>query len=76
MFGSEGVERDPGVAGLLDIYRERLRQVFGDRLLDESRTLRNSKNSPLFELIFCVGSPSPRAVGAAKKIARHLIHNI
>lgn len=68
--------REPGVGALLDLYRDKLTEVFGDRLLNNSRTLRNSTNSPLFELIFCVGSPNPRAIRAAKRIARHLIKTI
>lgn len=76
LFGAEGVERDAGVDRLLEIYKQRLHAVFDGRLLKDSRSLRNSKNSPLFELIFCVGSPTPRAIRAAKNIARHLIQTI
>lgn len=63
--------RAPGVDGLLAIYRQQLEREFGDRLLDESRTLKQSTNSPLFELMFCAGHP--RGVEPAKRIARHLI---
>lgn len=77
LLGENGPQvRERGVGALLDLYRGKLAEVFGDRLLNDSRTLRNSTNSPLFELIFCVGSPSPRAIRAAKKIARHLIRTI
>lgn len=75
-FDPSGVERDAGVEGLVEIYKQRLATVFNDRLLEESRTLRNSRNSPLFELIFCVGSSSPSAIQAGKQIARHLIQTI
>ena len=44
---------------------------FSGRLLRESRTLTNSKNSPLFEFIFCAGHP--RGAGIAKGIAKYLI---
>ena len=65
--------RDPGVTGLLAIYKENLRKLFGARLLAESRALTNSNNATLFELIFCAGNPNPRAVGAAHRIAKHLM---
>ena len=76
LCGEEVIERERGVDGLLRIYKDQLRRAFGPRLLDESRTLRNSRNSPLFEFVFCVGSPSPGAIRRAKDIARHLIRNI
>lgn len=76
LFGQEASEREPGVDGLLEIYKDRLKGVFGARLLRESRTLTNSKNSPLFEFIFCVGSPSEKAIKAAKRIARHLVRDL
>ena len=76
LFGDEVMERERGVQGLLSIYKNRLREAFGVRFLNESRTLTNSKNSPLFEFIFCVGSPSERAIKAAKGIARHLVRDI
>ncbi len=74
LFGDEIVERTPGVQGLLEVYKDRLKGVFGTRFLSESRTLRNSKNSPLFEFIFCAGHP--RGASIAKAIARHLIERM
>lgn len=74
LFGHESVERNPGVHELLEIYKVRLKGVFGTRFLSESRTLRNSKNSPLFEFIFCAGHP--RGASIAKAIARHLIERM
>ena len=60
--------------GLLDVYKAQLRQAFGVRLLEDSRTLKNSKNAPLFEFVFCAGHPKGAII--AKKIARHLIKDI
>lgn len=57
---------------IVEIYKDRLRDVYGERLLKKSRTLKKG-NMPLFELIFCVGNMSPRAIDVAKKIARHII---
>ena len=71
LFGSSEQQRERGVEGLLRIYKGRLRTVFGSRLLRDSRRLTNSKNSPLFEFIFCAGHPRGRHV--AKRIAAHLV---
>jgi len=65
------MERDTGVEGIVTIYKRKLKGLFGERFLDESITLKNSRNSPLFEFMFCVGSPS--GIGPAKRIARHLM---
>ena len=74
MFGHIGHERDPGVNGLLAIYKRNLEQLFGNRFLNKSRTLKNSKNSALFEFLFCVGNPN--GVPVAKGIASHILRKI
>jgi len=66
-------EREAGVEKLINIYKGRLKKLFGDRFLDQSKTLRNSRNAPLYEFMFCVGSDTPKAIGIAKKIANHLL---
>ena len=73
LFGDPALVRAPGVDGLLNIYKEQLRETFGDRFLAESRTLMNSRSSPLFEFIFCAGNPADKAVRLAKRAAKHLI---
>ena len=65
--------RDHGVQGLISIYKEKLRSVFGDRFLEHSLKLKNSKNAVLYEMIFCCGSTSGRAIGASHRLARYLI---
>ena len=74
LFGEPDMERMEGVAGLLSIYKENLRKLFGNRFLDKSRTLRNSRNSPLFEFIFCVGNP--KGIGLAQRIAGHILEKL
>lgn len=74
LFGGSDMEREKGVDRLLSIYKQNLRELFGNRFLHESRTLRNSKNSPLFEFIFCVGSP--KGIGLAKRIAGHILEKL
>ena len=67
----QGNERDPGVDGLLNIYRENLKAIFDDRFMDKSRTLRNSRGGPVFELLFCVGNCN--GIRPAKRIANHIL---
>lgn len=74
LFGEPDLERMEGVGGLIEIYKQNLRELFGNRFLDKSRTLRNSRNVPLFEFIFCVGSPA--GIGPAKRIARHILEKL
>ena len=74
LFGTDEHERASGVNGLIDIYKSKLQSLFQDRFLSKSRTLKNSKNSPLFEFLFCVGNPS--GIGPAKRIAKHILDHI
>lgn len=71
LFGSEVHEREQGVNGLLEIYKNKLTDLFGDRFLHQSRPLKNSKNSTLFEFLFCAGNP--RGAPIAKRIAKHIL---
>lgn len=66
-------QRYRGSLGIVEIYKENLRNLFDERFMKESKTLKNSKNSPLFEFIFCVGSSNPKAISLAKGIAKHII---
>ena len=66
-------EREQGVKELRNIYKDKLFDLFGERFLQKSRPLKNSKNSVLFELMFCAGSPNPRATAIAKRIAEHIL---
>lgn len=74
LLGRRQERREPGVSGLLDIYRQQLRDLFGNRWLDKSGTLRNSRGTPLFELLFVVGNAA--GIGPAKNIAGHLLRDI
>lgn len=66
-------ERQKGTTGLLQIYKNRLRDLYGNRFMEDSRSLRTHTNTRLFELIFCVGNPGKKAIATAKRIARHII---
>ena len=74
LFDLLEVERDPGIMGLISIYKSNLKRLLGNRFLQESKTLRNSKNSALFEFLFFVGNPS--GIKPAKNIAEHILKNL
>ena len=65
-------ERPSGSQPIADLYRERLTGVFHS-VAPTSRTLRNSKNAPLFELIFAASNP--RGAGIAMRISSHILKN-
>lgn len=65
------ISRRPGTGDFVNLYKKRLRETFGARLLDKSPTLKNSRKSPLFELIFCTGNP--RGIDVSHRIAKYII---
>lgn len=71
--GEEEYQRYSGSLEIIKIYKKNLCNLFGKRFMEKSKTLKNSKNSPLFEFIFCVGSSSSKAISLAKRIAKHLL---
>ena len=71
--GQEEYQRYSNSAGIIEMYKENLRNLFGKRFMEKSKTFKNSKNSPLFEFIFCVGSSNPKAISLAKKIAKPIL---
>lgn len=77
LFSSSGLddqdERQKGTNALLQTYKNRLRELYGNRFLEQSTPLCTLTNTPLFELIFCVGNSRPEAIKAAKRIARHIV---
>ena len=71
LFKDETFVRESGKDSLLEFYKQQLTELFGDRFLKDSRTLKTSSNSPLFEFLFCAGSQ--RGASVAKRIAKHII---
>ncbi|MDD9884412.1 MAG: three-Cys-motif partner protein TcmP [Gammaproteobacteria bacterium] len=67
--------RDPGVDGIVKIYKGRLRSIVSGRFLKESHQFKNSRNSRMFELLFFAGSGNPNAINLSHKIANHLMKN-
>ena len=74
LFIEKEYERDKGVEGLSSIYKNKLTKLFGDRFLEKTRVFKNSRNSKIFEFIFCVGHK--KGVPIAKKIAEHIVGKI
>ena len=75
-LGDVKYRRVPGVDDFIAIYKKNLKNLFGNRFLNKSRSLRNSKNSTLFEFLFCVGSPKPKAIAPAKRIANYILEHM
>ena len=73
LFGESGVERGPGVEGLIRIYKSNLKGLLGNRFVNKSKTLRRG-DSPLFEFMFFVGHP--KGIGPATRIAEHLLKEL
>ena len=66
-------QRGSGGSQIPDRYRERLESVFAS-VAPTQRTLRNSNNSPLFELFFAAGNP--RGGPTAVRIADYLLSRL
>ena len=71
LFGEEFHQRDPGTAGISELYKDKLKKLCGDRFMETTKIFANSKNSPLFEFVFCVGNEA--GIGPAKRIAQHIL---
>ena len=76
LWGDAQSIRDRGTQGVWNLYQDKLRSLFGERFTGLSKRLMNSKNSTLFEFIFCVGSPSQGAIQLASKVAKHLVEGL
>ena len=74
LFEKRGVERKHGVKDIISTYKRNLENLFGDRFLQKSRTLKNSKNSALFEFLFSVGNS--RGIGPATTIAKYILEHM
>lgn len=74
LFGEPEFEREPGIDGLVRIYKEKLRSLLGMRFLEKHRDLKNSKNATLFAFMFFVGHP--KGIVPAGKIAKHILDKI
>ena len=71
LFGDVEHEREPGIDELLHTYKSKLAELFGERFMQQSRILKNSKNAPLFDFLFCVGNA--KGITPARRIAEHIL---
>ena len=71
LFGTSTPHSDPGVKGLLRVYRQQLQTLVGERLLSSSARLGPRKGPPLFELLFFAGNP--RGIRISHDIASYLV---
>lgn len=69
----ERLERASGSGQIAECYWKRLESVF-EKVAPTSRTLRNSKNSPMFELYFAAGNA--RGADIAVRIAKHILEHL
>lgn len=67
-----GQERAGNSDQIAHQYRKRLESVFA-KVAPEGRELRNSKNSPMFQLFFAASNP--KGANIAVDIAKHIIDN-
>ncbi len=74
LFDGKPDERTPGLDGIVRIYKQNLKEIVGDRLLDKTKFLTNSTSSPLFALVFFAGNSAGTKI--AHRIAGHLLGNI
>ena len=72
LFGEQHLERLQGSDHIALLYRERLESVFQE-VAPTRRVLRNSRNSPMFELFFAASNP--RGARIAVNIADHILRN-
>ncbi|MCY4309634.1 MAG: three-Cys-motif partner protein TcmP [Rhodobacteraceae bacterium] len=76
LFGNDFKRREKGTLDLLNLYKKQLKQLFGYRLLNSTKSFYTSTNSHYFEFIFCTGSNQQQSINISHKIASHLINNI
>ena len=60
------------VTGIEQYVRERLKTVFKGAVLKPMR-IKNEQGAPIASLFFCVANETPKAIGAATRIAGHIL---
>ena len=70
LFGEPGRERESGSERIAQLYRDRLVDAF-ETVATTPRVLKNSKNSPMFELFFAASNPTGASI--AVRIAEHIL---
>lgn len=65
--------RQGGVKTLIRFITRRLKSIFKGHVAPECLILRNSKNSPMFLLVYALANPAPKAVALAKKVVSDIL---
>ena len=70
LFDESPLERDKGIDQIIELYKKKLETLFAG-VAPISRSLKNSKNATLFEMIFAVSNEKARQL--AIRIADHIL---
>lgn len=68
--------RQRGTIGLTHIYKEKLTEVFGERLCKSSALLKRPDGGILYEFFFITGNHHPRAIEISQRIAKHILNGM
>ncbi|MYJ01852.1 MAG: three-Cys-motif partner protein TcmP [Chloroflexi bacterium] len=69
----EEMVRNAGIDEIVGLYSQKMQRVFAE-VAPTRRTLRNSKGSPLYELVFAAGNPNGAPI--AVDIAKHILQSL
>ena len=72
LFGDQDQERPGGADDVIELYRDRQKTVFRGTA-STPRTLRNSKNSPMFSLYFAASNKKGASIAVC--IAEHILRS-
>ena len=70
LFDESPLERDKGIDQIIELYKKKLETLLAG-VAPISRSLKNSKNATLFEMIFAVSNEKARHL--AIRIADHIL---
>lgn len=65
--------RQGGSKNLIRYIVKRLRSIFHGHVAPECLLLCNSKNSPMFLLVYAMANPAPKAVALAKRVVKDIL---
>ncbi len=72
LFDESTLERDKGIDQIVEIYKEKLETLFAG-VAPTSKSLKNSRNATLLEMIFAVSNENAKAKQLAIRIAEHIL---
>lgn len=76
LLGDQVIRKMVSCEDIAEFYRRRLNDLFPGGAAPAYRMLKNSKESPLFALMFAIGNPAASAKGAAFRIANHILQKL